>query len=180
MVSHGHTAPFYHPSCGDIVIGIVERRRGEDWQVDIGYSHSAILPMLAFDGATKKNCPRFVRGDVVAAFIDAVPDAGETMLSCVPRTKGESLGPLAGGTLLRLRPNDLERVESDGFIDRVVSRGIPMKVAFGRNGRAFVDTGVAQISVQVVHSIVAALGNNEPLEAFDALIERIDRTQLEQ
>lgn len=179
MAVIGHSAAFYHPVKGEIVIGIIERKYGEDWQVDIGYSHSAILPQLAFDGATKKNCPKFKRGDLVAGYVEDVPEAGEALLSCVPRTKTENFGPLAGGTLLRLRPSDLETVQSSGFVNAIADKKIPLRVAFGCNGRAFIDTGCSPISVQIVHCICAALKEENPLEAFEKLLSRIDISLLE-
>lgn len=179
MTAIGHTSAFYHPVPGDIVIGIVERKYGEDWQVDIGYSHSAILPQLAFDGATKKNCPKFKRGDLVAGYIEEVPEAGEALLSCVPRTKTETFGPLSGGTLLRLRPSDIERVRNGGFANHVAEKKIPLRVAFGLNGRAFFDTGCSPITVQLVESLKIALRNENPLEAFQSYLDRLDLSLLE-
>ena len=58
-ITVGHTNSFYHPNKNDIVIGIIDKRNGEDWLVDIGFSHQALLPMLAFSGATKKIVQNF-------------------------------------------------------------------------------------------------------------------------
>jgi exosome complex component RRP40 len=172
----GHLNPFYHPAKGDVVIGIVERRANEDWQVDIGHSHSAILPQLAFAGATKKNCPKFARGDAVAAYVEEVPAAGEALLSCIPRARrAEALGQLAGGTLLRARPADVERLERGGCLARSAARGIGLRVAWGRNGRAFVDAGNAVVSVRVVHALLQALAGERE---FAEVLAAIDPSEL--
>ena len=178
MTQPGHTCAFYHPVKGDIVVGIVERRRNDDWMVDIGYSHPAVLPQLAFEGATKRNCHKFQKGDLVLAFVEDVPDAGETLLSCVPRKTKESLGPLAGGTLLRMRPADIEKVKSVGFFEALTSRKVPMRVAFGANGRAYIDSGDASVTVQVAHCIKTALPTDAPLECFVQMLAKVDLSRV--
>jgi exosome complex component RRP40 len=180
----GHLNSFYQPQKGDIVIGIVERYLNEDWQVDIGYSHSAILPQLAFAGATKRNCPKFRRGELVAAYIDDVPDAGETLLSCIPRRKmNEEFGPLTGGGLLRCRQTDIDTVERLNLMEIIGARiratpkaAITLKVAFGKNGRAFIETGNPLVTLQVIHCITEALATDDPLGAFEKAFAGIDIT----
>jgi exosome complex RNA-binding protein Rrp4 len=44
----------------DMVIGVVLERVGESYKVDIGAAHNASLPLLAFEGASKKNRPNLV------------------------------------------------------------------------------------------------------------------------
>lgn len=47
----------YVPAAQESVIGVVVARSGENWRVDIGSAHMAILDGLAFEGATKRNRP---------------------------------------------------------------------------------------------------------------------------
>lgn len=54
-----HFQTCYVPGLNDCVIGVVRARLGEAYAVDIGSAHSAILPLLAFEGATKRNRPNF-------------------------------------------------------------------------------------------------------------------------
>lgn len=174
MAEVGHTRAFYHPEQGDLVIGIVERRSNDDWMVDIGYSHTALLPQLAFDNVTKRNAPKFGRGDLVLAFVDDVPDAGETLISCVPRKQKETLGPLKGGMLIRMRPKDLEKLEASGIVKSIVDKRIPLRVAFAKNGRAFIDTGSASVTVQIAHCITEAVKAENTLECFEGLLAQVD------
>jgi exosome complex component RRP40 len=171
----GHWNSFYEPQKGDIVIGIVERRVNEDWQVDIGHSHLAVLPQLAFAGVTKRNCPKFRRGDLVAAYVGEVPVAGETLLSCIPRRKmNEEFGPLTGGGLVRGRPTDIDTIKRLKLMELIGARirqnqdaAITFKVAFGKNGRAFIEIGNPAVTIQVIHCITEALATDNPLGAFE-------------
>jgi exosome complex RNA-binding protein Rrp4 len=47
------------------VVGIVEDRMGEYYRVNIFGSSTALLPILAFDGATKRNKPNLKPGALV-------------------------------------------------------------------------------------------------------------------
>ena len=171
----GHTNTFYHPNCGDVVIGIIDKRVNDDWSVDIGFSHMALLNMLSFDGATKRNCPKFKRGEVVAAFVEEVPDAGEVLLSCKPRTKKETLGQLAGGTIIRSRPRDLQKIADLGLLKMVSEKTSTLKCSFGKNGRLYIDTGNAVTSVLAANAIMVALENKEnPEEELSRLLNNID------
>ena len=51
------TYPQYTPVLEDNVVGVVREKQGEQFKIDIGASHIANLPFLAFEGATKRNRP---------------------------------------------------------------------------------------------------------------------------
>ena len=42
----------------DMVIGVIVERLGDNYRVDVGAASSATLPILGFDGATKKTRPQ--------------------------------------------------------------------------------------------------------------------------
>ena len=39
------------------MIGVIEEKHGENYVVNIGAPSSALLPVLAFEGATRRNRP---------------------------------------------------------------------------------------------------------------------------
>lgn len=45
------------PALEDLVIGLVQERLKDCYRVDIGSSQPAMLSLLAFEGATRKNRP---------------------------------------------------------------------------------------------------------------------------
>jgi exosome complex component RRP40 len=57
----------YIPNTEDIVLGIVVDRRFEMFVVDIGGPTYASLPMLAFEGATRRNTPNLQVGAALYA-----------------------------------------------------------------------------------------------------------------
>jgi exosome complex component RRP40 len=97
----------YAPAPGDAVVGIVAGRRGDAYEVDVRGPCPAALPVLAFEGATRRNRPTLKDGDLVFARVAAAPRGGEPELSCLEAgggggAGGAGLGPLAGGTLVAL------------------------------------------------------------------------------
>jgi len=168
----GHLTSYYHPKKDDLVIGIIDRKMLDDWLVDIGSSHCAYLPGLAFDGATKKNCPVFDRGELIIAFIEEVPEAGEVLLNCVARTPNEKLGRLSGGSILRLRPEDMNKVGSLQ-IAQLVSTKTSLTMAKGENGRMWLDTGKPISTIQLINSIKIALQSEDPSHTFEDELQKI-------
>lgn len=169
----GHTNAFYQPKQGDIVIGIVDRRVNDDWTVDIGFSHNAYLPGMAFDGVTKKSAPKFDRGEIVVCYVEDVPDAGEVLLSCVARTDNEKLGRLNGGTVLRLRPCDTGLLDTIRFA-QLVGEKTKLQMAKGMNGRVWFDTGSAITTVQLLSVVNSALMSEDPAATFKEGLEKIN------
>lgn len=158
MAFVGHKNQFYEPRESDVVIGVIWGRNMDEWLVDIASSHFASLPQLAFDGASKKNYPKFERGDLVAAAVAAVPKPDEVLLTCV---RGAPLGKLEGGTLLRCRSADAERTR--GMLSRANATTV-----IGRNGRIFVRGEDDVASLRIVDCVLRALRSDDPDAAFDS------------
>lgn len=169
----GHLNAFYHPKKDDIVIGIVDKQSGDNWLVDIGFSHQAVLPKLAFTGATKNNRPKFQHGEVVVAFVEEVPDSGEVILSCIERTKKEKLGRLTGGTIVRARPKDIKRIQDYHFMDKVGQKS-PIVCSFAQNGRLYIDTSNDVTTVLLANAIINSLSAEDPEKAFEHELDSIN------
>ena len=71
------------PAAGEHVIGLVLARHAEHFSVDIGSSSLAILPLLAFEGATRRNRPNIKSGTLVYARVTSADRDMETEISCV-------------------------------------------------------------------------------------------------
>ncbi|EAY14901.1 hypothetical protein TVAG_380110 [Trichomonas vaginalis G3] len=168
----GHTNSFYKATAGDIVIGIVDRKNGDDWLVDIGSSHNAYLPGMAFAGVTKQTAPKFDKGDLVVAWVEQVPEAGEVLLSCLPRTQNEKLGRLTGGTVLRLRQNDMKLLDEIEF-DKLVAAKSKLNVAPGMNGRYWFETENSIADVQLLSLLKSSLSQPNPKTAFEDGLQNI-------
>ena len=100
----------YVPAVGDTVVGVVLERRAEAYRVDVGGSTAAFLPLLAFDGASRRNKPDLPVGCMVYARVCGVDRHADAELTCQvadgPKrdwVTGESVfGELRGGTCVRL------------------------------------------------------------------------------
>jgi hypothetical protein len=71
--------------------------------VDIGAAQSAILPILAFEGATKKNKPNLTPGTLVYARVTLANKDMEAELQCFNPSTGKSdgYGELKGGFVIK-------------------------------------------------------------------------------
>ena len=72
----------YIPATGDVVVGIVSDRNADFYRVQLHATSAAILPVLAFDGATKRNKPSLLVGAVVFARVAKCSRHMEPELSC--------------------------------------------------------------------------------------------------
>jgi exosome complex component RRP40 len=104
----------YIPLIDDIVVGIVTERLGENYRVDIGSAASATLPILGFEGASKKSRPQLnvsdcarvagwslqlsdyaQRGDLVyARVVVANKDMDPELLCISKRNKSDGFGEI--------------------------------------------------------------------------------------
>jgi exosome complex component RRP40 len=93
----------YVAATGESVIGIVVARLAEYYRVDIGGAQAAILPVLAFEGATKKNKPNLVPGTLVYARISLANKDMEPELQCFNPSSGKAdgYGELKGGFVIK-------------------------------------------------------------------------------
>lgn len=95
----------YEPVEGDEVIGVVQRKMGEAFRVDIGAASPATLEATAFNGATRKNRPALAVGDYVFCRVMACCSSDSSsvvQVTCVDErtAKTWSSGELVYGTLL--------------------------------------------------------------------------------
>ncbi|KAK9904762.1 hypothetical protein WJX75_002069 [Coccomyxa subellipsoidea] len=91
----------YIPSTGDDVVGVVVERHAENFVVDIGAPFPAVLNVLAFEGATRRNRPKLAEGDLVYARVVLAHRDIDTELACVDAGgKASGYGPLKGGHLI--------------------------------------------------------------------------------
>ena len=70
----------YIPITGDHVIGIIESKHAEEYRLNIGGPAIASLPLLAFDGATRRNRPHLDVGALVYAHHLGAPRHGSRVL----------------------------------------------------------------------------------------------------
>jgi len=82
----------YVPAAGDRVIGQVTNRGMESYTVTLFSAHSATLPVLAFEGATRRNRPNLEIGALVYARVVRAEPWTEPEISCIDAVTGKADG----------------------------------------------------------------------------------------
>ena len=138
----------YTPRAGDLVIAQVYRSGMDFFQLHINaHSQQAVLPQLAFEGATKKTRPQLKPNDLVYAKVVSAQKNMEVDLTCVNPSTGKSepdgLGPLNGGMLFDVSIGLAERLLKKQGVVLLSELGDRLQggfeVAVGKNGKVWVD-----------------------------------------
>eukprot|EP00761_Pharyngomonas_kirbyi_P004929 gb/GECH01004934.1/.p1 GENE.gb/GECH01004934.1/~~gb/GECH01004934.1/.p1 ORF type:complete len:250 (+),score=50.58 gb/GECH01004934.1/:1-750(+) len=136
----------YVPSLEDMVIGRIVERHAEDYKVDIGGASLAVLPALAFDGATKRNKPNLKVGNLVYCRVVVANKDMDPELSCCSPVKarswvtGESIfGELKEGYIFECSLGLCRQLlEGNCTVLRELGK-IPFEIAVGMNGKVWIN-----------------------------------------
>lgn len=170
----------YVPKEGDTVVGVVVERGAENYRVSLGGSRLTQLPVLAFDGASKRNKPNLLVGTLVYARIARVDRDLAPELSCAvvsgPKkdwVTGESVfGELVGGTTVQVPLHHARRlVSSKSEVLPALGRHFPFEVCAGLNGLVWVKAASAARTVLV--SLVVQRSVTVPEEAAGAFVDTV-------
>ncbi|XP_040563603.2 exosome complex component RRP40 isoform X1 [Lepeophtheirus salmonis] len=169
----------YFPNKGEAVIGIVTRKAGDIFRVDVGASEQATLSYLAFEGATKKNRPDVKVGDVVYAKLLVASLDTEPELVCVDSYGKEAgLGVLSGdNSYVFTIPLRLVRklLLKDSVLISSLGKAIAFEIVVGMNGRIWVRSKSVKNTICIANAILAAENmNDEEIKAMSGkLIDAI-------
>eukprot|EP00937_MAST-01D_sp_MAST-1D-sp2_P000880 g880.t1 len=168
-----HNQRRYVPLAEHFVVGTVEARSADFYRVDIGGPAAALLPTLAFDGASKRNRPNLQVGDQVYARVAMALRGVEPELSCcvVNGTKKDwmtgdaTFGELRGGYGITCSVAYARQLlRPDNPVLTAIGKCAPFEAAIGHNGRVWVNAASAKHVVFVAN----ALRNAEQLSAEQA------------
>ena len=138
----------YIPQTNDLVIATVHHSSTDIYHCSITpHTAYALLPQLAFEGATKKTRPQLNHGNLIyARIVQASKHAEPEIVCCNPSTgKSEGMGELKGGMVFDVSLGMARRLlmtkqTEDGRI--AVLEGLGEKLAFeiavGRNGKVWI------------------------------------------
>ena len=176
----------YVPRLGDHVIGVVNSKHAEEYQLQVGAASPASLPVLAFDGATKRNRPHLDVGALVYARITLAHRDMEAEASCAAPpgigakdwvTNESVFGELAGGHVFDCPPALCRRLMStDCPILDALGNLAPFELAVGVNGRVWVRSEAAAVTVLAQLSILRCEGvaDEEHEELVKSLSQAFD------
>jgi exosome complex component RRP40 len=160
----------YVPAVEDHVVGVVVEKLSEEYRVELGGASTAALPVLAFDGATRRNRPNLQVGSLVFARVVMAHRDMEPELSCAAPPgvaskdwmTGQSLfGELKGGTIVAVTLGGARSLAADegagGALLAAIGESIPFEVAVGANGRAWINATTVVDMIVIRTSILAGL-----------------------
>lgn len=174
----------YVPAVGDTVVGVVVDRTTDFYRVRLHATGVAQLPILSFDGATKRNKPNLAVGAAVFARVAVCNKHLDPELSCHAAGAGPKkdwmtgqsvYGELKGGTLIHVSTGLARRLlDPECAILTAMGAGVPFEIAVGVNGMVWVQAA----SVKHTVAICAAVEKAEFLTDDQArqLVDRVLRT----
>ncbi|KAI9642640.1 exosome non-catalytic core subunit rrp40 [Ciborinia camelliae] len=149
---------------GDLVIASIKKSSGDLFYANItDFTPDASLPVLSFEGATKKTRPQLEKGSLVYARITLANKHMDPELECVSASTGKSegLGPLNGGMVFDVSLGMARRMmmarpaEQGGLtiLEELGEAGVPFEIAVGRNGKVWVDSKKVKTTLAIGKAI---------------------------
>ncbi|XP_015510337.1 exosome complex component RRP40 isoform X1 [Neodiprion lecontei] len=169
----------YVPNRGENVVGIVTQKAGDIYRVDIGAGELASLSYLAFEGATKKNRPDIVVGDVIFAKLLVASKGMEPELICVDsHGKKGKLGVLSPDGMLFDCSLSLARklLHPSCQLLTLLAKEQAYEIAIGMNGKIWMKARSVHETIAACNAILAA--ENTPPAEMPALCSSIARNLL--
>ncbi|PSC74316.1 exosome complex component rrp40 [Micractinium conductrix] len=146
----------YIPSAEDAVVGRIIDKHSENYGVDIGAPFRALLPVLAFEGATKRNRPNLQVGDLVYARVESAHRDLEPVLSCTDAAgKASGFAHLKGGTVVEVSTTHARALLSrpPAAVLSALGRALQFEMAVGQNGRVWLDAPSPATVILVANAI---------------------------
>ncbi|KAL2652975.1 hypothetical protein R1flu_021103 [Riccia fluitans] len=149
----------YVPNVEDGVIGVVVDRRFESYSLDIGAPTYAILPILAFEGATRRNAPNLQPGAAVYARVVKAHRDVQPELSCMDvSNKSSGFGSLKNGYVFECSTGLARSLLSKPMcpVLEALGKRFSYEIAVGLNGRVWVNAQEPSTIVAVSNGILAS------------------------
>lgn len=148
----------YIPASGEEVIGIIIEKYAEHLVVDIQGPSKAILPVLSFENATRRNRPNLNPGDVVFARVAVADRDIDPELSCIhPSGKENIYGPLKEGLLIQCSSSQARAIQESQAqhpaLSVLLKHGHQFELAVGINGRVWVSAGDPRTAILVAMAL---------------------------
>jgi exosome complex component RRP40 len=177
----------YYPAVGDTVVGIIADRNAEFYRVRLHGTTHAQLPVLAFDGATKRNKPNLAIGTLVFCRVVSVSKHLDPELSCAASSgstskdwvTGQSVyGELKEGNLCTISLGHARRLlhPTCALLTRL-GGSIPFEVAVGVNGLVYVRATSTRHTTIICNAIERSekLNEDECVAFVDKLLTALVR-----
>mmetsp|Transcript_14023 Transcript_14023/g.23230 ORF Transcript_14023/g.23230 Transcript_14023/m.23230 type:complete len:249 (+) Transcript_14023:35-781(+) len=176
----------YVPVQGDHVIGVVTNAQVEEYRLEIGAAAKAMLPVLAFDGATKRNRPHLQVGTLVYARVTLANKDMEPEVSCAAPpgvsakdwvTRESIFGELTGGHVFDCPAAlCLELSGPNCAVLQRIGDVAPFELAVSANNRVWLNAEKPAVIILAQQAILRSYAHPEldPLGLVKNLAETLD------
>lgn len=164
----------YSPKKEDVIIGTITVKTFEQYRLDIGTSHEALLNSIDFEGATRKTKPNLQVGDLIFAKIYHTNKFDNTILTCKSDdnsktwSSGESLfGQLVKGNVYCFpRIWSWKLINNNYTIERLKDY-VDFEICIGMNGRLWINSDNINDISKIHNAIIKSFElNREQMESL--------------
>ncbi|PON73778.1 Exosome complex RNA-binding protein 1/RRP40/RRP [Parasponia andersonii] len=147
----------YVPCLGDSILGIVVDSKADNFLVDIKGPALAFLPVLAFEGGTRRNIPKFEAGTLLYVRVVKANPGMNAELSCTDASgKAAEFGPLKDGYMFECSTGLSRTLLSSPPcpVLEALGKKISFEVAVGLNGRVWVNAASPSTVIITANAIM--------------------------
>ncbi|CAA7032894.1 unnamed protein product [Microthlaspi erraticum] len=168
----------YVPRPEDHVLGIVVDSRADNFWVDIKGPQLALLPVLAFEGGTRRNIPKFEVGTLLYVRVVKTNTGMNPELSCTDASgKAAEFGPLKDGFMFETSTGLSRMLLSSPTcpVLEVLGKKLSFETAIGLNGRVWVNAAAPRTVIIVSNAVMNSetLSGTQQRIMVEKLLERI-------
>lgn len=169
----------YVPCVKDSVLGIVVDSKADNFLVDIKGPSLAFLPVLAFEGGTRRNIPKFEVGTLLYVRVVKANPGMNPELSCTDASgKAAEYGPLKDGYMFECSTGLSRMLLSSPTCPILAALGkkISFEIAIGLNGRVWVNATEAGKVIMVANAIMRSesLSVVQQISMVDDLLKKLN------
>ncbi|CAA6665389.1 unnamed protein product [Spirodela intermedia] len=149
----------YIPSAGDTILGIVADCRPDNFLVDIKGPTLAYLPVLAFEGGTRRNIPKFEVGTLLYVRVVKANTGMNPELSCTDAGgKAAEFGPLKGGYMFESSTGLCRMLLGSPAcpVLEALGKRLSFEIAVGLNGRVWVNASSPKTIVAIANALMSS------------------------
>lgn len=168
----------YDPQVDDYIIGTIVEKNMEQYQLDIGTGQIGHLSTIAFDGATRHNCPKLDVGELVYCRVAVVNRFLSPELTCRALVNkrdwvtGEAMfGPLKGGMMVTVSVRFAHQLMVDSCpVLNILGEKIQFEIAIGMNGNIWIDSESIRHTIIIINTLTKA--DQDSNINVEALVDR--------
>ncbi|KAK8655886.1 hypothetical protein V6N13_108451 [Hibiscus sabdariffa] len=159
----------YVPCVEDTVLGIVVDSKADNFLIDIKGPTLAFLPVLAFEGGTRRNIPKFELGTLLYLRVVKANFGMNPELSCTDASgKAAEFGPLKDGYMFETSTGLSRKLLGSPTcpVLEALGKKLSFEIAVGLNGRVWVNAASPDTIVVAANAIM----NSESLSTAQQII----------